>query len=74
MPLNFSERHFPTDIIMQALQYYLAYKLSYREIEEIFAEQNIHFDHLTLSRWVIKYAPQLEAVFRKKKRHVSSSW
>lgn len=74
MPLNFSGRHFPTDIIMQALRYYLAYKLSYREIEEMFAERNIHFDHSTLNRWVIKYAPQLEAIFRKKKRRVSGSW
>ena len=74
MPLNFSGRHFPTDIIMQALRYYLAYKLSYREIEEMFAERNIHFDHSTLNRWVIKYAPQLEAIFRKRKRRVSGSW
>lgn len=74
MSLNFSGRHLPTDIIMQALRYYLAYKLSYREIEEIFSKRNIHFDHSTLNRWVIKYAPQLETVFRKKKRPVSGSW
>lgn len=59
---------------MQALRYYLAYKLSYREIEEMFADRNIHFDHSTLNRWVIKYAPQLEAVFRKRKRRVSGAW
>ena len=74
MSLNFSGRHFPTDIIMQALRYHLAYKLSYREIEEMFADRNIHFDHSTLNRWVIKYAPQLEAVFRKRKRRVSGAW
>lgn len=74
MTLNFSGRHYPSDIIMQALRYYLAYKLSYREIEEVFAERNIHFDHSTLNRWVIKYAPQLDAVFRKEKRRVSGSW
>ena len=74
MTLNFSGRHYPSDIIMQALRYYLAYKLSYREIEEMFAERNIHFDHSTLNRWVIKYAPQLEAIFRKRKRRVSGSW
>ena len=74
MGLNFSGRHYPSDIIMMALRYYLAYKLSYREIEEIFAERNIHFDHSTLNRWVIKYAPQLEARFRKRKRRVASSW
>jgi putative transposase len=74
MGINFSGRHYPSDIIIMALRYYLAYKLSYREIEEIFAERNIHFDHSTLNRWVIKYAPQLEARFRKRKRKVASSW
>jgi len=74
MTLNFSGRHFPSAIIMQALRYYLAYKLSYREIEEIFAERNIHFDHSTLNRWVIKYGPQLEANFKTRKRKVTDSW
>ena len=74
MKLNFSGCHFPQEIIMQALRYYLAYKLSYREIEEIFAERNIHFDHSTLNRWVIKYAPLLEANFRKRKRKIADSW
>ena len=69
MSLNFSGLNCPTDIIMQALRYYLAYKLNYREIEEIFAERNIHFNHLTLNRLVFKYASQLEVTFRKKKHH-----
>lgn len=72
MTLNFSGRHYPSDIIMQALRYYLAYKLSYREIEEMFAERNIHFDHSTLNRWVITYAPQLEAVFRNKQQKIKA--
>ena len=74
MTLNLSGRHYPSDIIMQALRYYLAYKLSYRDIEEMFAERKIHFDHSILNRWVIKYAPQLKTIFRKKKRRVSGSW
>ena len=74
MTLNFSGRHYPRESILQALRYYLAYKLSYREIEEIFAERNIHFDHSTLNRWVIKYSQQLEANFRTKKRKVVDSW
>ena len=74
MTINFSGRHYPSEVIMMALRYYLAYKLSYREIEEIFAERNIHFDHSTLNRWVIKYAPKLEENFRKRKRKVADSW
>jgi putative transposase len=44
MPINFLGRHFPSAIIIQALRYYIAYKLSYCEIEEIFAERNVHLN------------------------------
>ena len=50
---------------MMALRYYLAYKLSYRQIEEIFAERNIHFYHSTLNRVVIKYTTQLKHALEK---------
>ena len=74
MTINFSGRHFPSDIILQLVRYYLSYKLSYREIEEIYAERGINVDHSTLNRWVIKYAPLLEHRARKKKKPVASSW
>ena len=49
MTINFSGRHYPSGIILMALRYYLAHKLSVREIEEIFTERNIHFDHSMLN-------------------------
>jgi putative transposase len=53
----------------------LAYSLSYRDIEELAKEREFTVDHSTINRWVISYAPQLEAAFRKKyKRSVGSSW
>ncbi|MFT6735426.1 MAG: putative transposase, partial [Polaribacter sp.] len=39
--------------------YYLAYKLSYCEIKEIFTERNIYFDHSTLNRWLLNKASLL---------------
>jgi len=74
MTIHFSGRHFPSEIILLSVRYYLAYKLSYREIEEIYAERGINVDHSTLNRWVIKYAPLLEHRVRKKKKPVTSSW
>jgi len=39
------------------------------------AERGVTVDHSTLNRWVIKYAPLLEAEFRKKhKKRVGSRW
>ena len=74
-PINFKGRHFSPDIILMAVRWYLAYALSYRDIEELMLERGISGDHSTIHRWVVKYDPQLENVFRKKyKRKPGVSW
>ncbi|WP_281649090.1 IS6 family transposase [Parendozoicomonas sp. Alg238-R29] len=72
--MKFSGRHFPKDIILQAVRWYITYPLSLRMIKEIFAERGITVDHTTINRWVIVYAPQLEALHRKQKPAVKRSW
>ena len=73
--ISFKGRHFPKDIILMTVRWYVAYSLSFRDIEELMAERGVTVDHATLNRWVIKYAPLLEAEFRKNhKRQVGSSW
>jgi len=58
-----------------AVRWYLAYSLSYRNIEELMAERGVTLDHSTVNRWVVKYSPKLEAEFTKKyKRKTNSSW
>ena len=65
--MNFSGRHFPKDIILQVVHWYVSYPLSFWMIEEIFAEWGIAVDHTTTNRWVVAYAPKLEVLHRKKK-------
>ena len=73
--ISFSGRHFPKDVILMAVRWYVAYSLSYRNIEELMAERGMNVDHATINRWVIHYAPQLENEFRAKyKRNPSTSW
>ncbi|RNC76804.1 IS6 family transposase, partial [Piscirickettsiaceae bacterium NZ-RLO2] len=73
--INFSGRHFKKDLIMMAIRWYVAYTLSYRDIEELMAERGIQVDHSTIHHWVIEYAPQLEKQFRKRyKRTPGMSW
>ncbi len=72
--MNSSSRHFPKDIILTAIRWYLRYKLSYRDIEELMAERGINVDHSTLNRWVVKYAPLLAAKAHHHKRMVGNSW
>ena len=73
--LSFKWRHFKQDMILMLVRWYLAYSLSYRDVEELALERGLKVDHSTINRWVIKYAPLLEAVFRRRhKRPVGISW
>ena len=72
--ISFKGQRFPKEIILQCVRWYLVYSLSYRDLEEVMAERGIKVDHVSIHRWVIKYAPLLEAEFQKKKKQVGSSW
>jgi len=73
--LSFKWRHFKKDMILMLVRWYLAYSLSYRDIEELALERGLKVDHSTINRWVIDYAPLLEESFRKRhKRPVGISW
>ena len=37
-------------------------------------ERGVVVDHATLNRWVIKYAPEFEKVFRRRQHPVGRSW
>ena len=58
-------------MILQSVRWYLAYALSYRDIEELMTERGVSVDHSTINRWVIHYSPQLEKEFRQKKKRVA---
>jgi putative transposase len=73
--ISFKWRHFKKDMILMLVRWYLAYSLSYRDIEELALERGLQVDHSTINRWVIEYAPQMEESFRKRqKRPVGISW
>lgn len=72
--MNLKGYQFPQDVILETIRYYLAYKLSYREIEEIQAERGIKVDHATIHRWVVTFTPSLEGWARRKKKPASGSW
>jgi len=72
--ISFKGRHFQHDMILQSMRWYLAYSLSYRDIEEMMAERGFSVDHSTINRWVLQYSPQLDAAFRQKKKRVGKRW
>ena len=72
--ISFKGRHFQRDMILQRMRWYLAYALSYRDIEEMMQERGFSVDHSTINRWVLHYSPQLDASFRQKKKRVGKRW
>jgi len=74
MAISFKGAHFPPEVILMGVRWYVAYPLSTRHVEELMEERGVDVDHSTLKRWVIKYSPQLEEAFHRRKRPVWVSW
>jgi putative transposase len=73
--IDFKGHRFEKDIILTCVRWYLAYPLSYRNLEEMMEERGVRVDHTNIYRWVRKFTPPLEAAFRKgRKRPVGDSW
>ncbi|WP_429496249.1 IS6 family transposase [Paraburkholderia youngii] len=66
--------HYPLDVMLLCVRWYVAYPLSLRHLEQMMAERGIAVDHSTVHRWALKLLPVLEKAFRRRKRTVSKSW
>jgi transposase-like protein len=66
--------HYPLDVMLTCVRWYVAYPLSLRHLEEMMAERGVSVDHSTVHRWAIKLLPALEKTFRRHKRAVGRSW
>jgi IS6 family transposase len=70
----FKWRQFEPEVILVAVGWYLRFSLSYRDVEELLAERGLHADHVTVWRWVQRYAPEMERRFRSRLRPTNDSW
>ncbi len=59
MAVSFKGAHFPKEVILMGIRWYVAYPLSTRHVEELMEERGVELDHATINRWVIKYSPQI---------------
>ena len=72
--MNFKGSHFEKAIILWGVRWYVAYPISYRQLEEMMGERGVAVDHSTLNRWVIRYVPEVEKQFRRRQHPVGRSW
>ena len=47
----------PRNTHLMAVGWYLRFSLSYRDVEELLQERGMSADHVTVARWVQRYAP-----------------
>jgi transposase-like protein len=65
---------FPPEVIMVAVRWYLRYRLSYRDVEELLAERGIAADHVTVFRWVQRFTPLLIDAARPCRHAAGDRW
>jgi putative transposase len=51
--------HYPLEVILTCVRWYIAYALSLLHLEEMMAERGIGVGHSTVHRWAIKLLPVL---------------
>src|ERR1700737_1620970 len=70
----FKLRQFEPEVILLAVGWYLRFSLSYRDVEELLAERGLHADHVTVWRWVQRYAPEMERRLRSRLSPTNDRW
>ena len=59
MSIKFKGSHFERDVILWGVRWYVAYPISYRQLEEMMEERGVEVDHSTLNRHtLIPVSPQ----------------
>ena len=66
----FKWRQFEPEVILLAAGWYLRFSLSYRNVEELLAERAC----ASITRWVQRYAPEIQRRLRPRLRPTNDSW
>jgi putative transposase len=71
----FNRLQYPTDLICLVILWRVRYKLSLRELAEMFLQRGIIFTHEAVRSWETKLTPHLTEAPRKKRRGaIGDSW
>lgn len=70
----YRRRRFPSETIELCVRWYVTYRLSYRDLVAMMAEQGIAVSHTTIMRWVQRYVPEYVRRWSRHARPVDTSW
>lgn len=71
---SFHWRHYPGDIIMWCVRWYLRYPLSVAQMAEMTAERGLAISPSCIWRWVQIYGPELDKRCRRHLKPTNRSW
>lgn len=72
---QFNHLQFPTDIVLLVVLWRLRYKLSLRDLSEMFLVRGFEFTHETVRDWEAKFAPLIAKQLRARRRgKAGRSW
>src|SRR5918992_5932999 len=61
---TFKWRHYAPDVFLLCVRWYCRYSLSYRDLEAMMRVRGPAVDHVTIFRWVQRYAPEINQRMR----------
>src|SRR5437879_7606088 len=70
----FAGYRFPPEVLTLAVRWYLRFGLSYRDLEELLAERGTEVDHVSIYRWVQRFAPEFAGAARARQHVVGDRW
>src|SRR5215831_5530993 len=71
----FNHLQYPTDVVCLVVLWRVHYKLSLRDLPEMFLERGIVFTHEAVREWEAQLAPVLSEMLRKHRRgRIGPSW
>src|ERR671912_1255438 len=65
---------FPPEVILRGVRWYLRFSVSLRDLEAMLADRGVRVDHVSLYRWVQRFAPELEKRLRRHLRPCRGPW
>ena len=71
----FNRVQYPPDVVCLVVLWRIRYKLSFRDLAEMFLDRGVVFTHEAVREWEAKLAPVLRETLRKYRRgRISQSW
>ncbi len=70
----FKGRQFDPKAIVLCERWYLSFKLSSRDLVKTMSERSIALAHTKILRWVQRYPPEFEKLWKRYARRVGGSW